>query len=321
MSTTEPRRQHARAAVEEPGSTKKRPNPSAPSNQAGNNSASAASASQKPQFGRRSSHHNTKKEDGGSTTDAGAADRHSGAVAERRRVKDAVPENLKTVGDEETNATASAALLAKQREEKEKLAKAVAEVPTGYQAQMPLLTDLDIKNSWDKLVQSIHGEFDMTYLTACLARELDEDVTWNPEMLRVQLTSDMRDAAELKGEEANYAPVEDHEIGLMKGGEVSRKRKEKGAPDESPVVPQEGAKAPGSPTLVPSKRKPSVIAPKDTRTPRKKVPVGSPSGEKSGDSTRRFSSRESSPRMPPDSRKKGSPMRKKSRDSSIAPDS
>ncbi|CAG9576806.1 conserved hypothetical protein [Leishmania major strain Friedlin] len=112
--------------------------------------------------------------------------------------------------------------------QKEKLARHISESPTGFQATLPRLNELDVTNSWDKLLRMMRSEFDMSCLTSCLARELDEDVAWNPEMLLVQLTSDMLDAAELQkdGGEA-YVPVDASDIGQMTGGEVARRRKEK----------------------------------------------------------------------------------------------
>lgn len=71
------------------------------------------------------------------------------------------------------------------------------EGPVGYTVTMPKLSDLDISNLWNDFFQEINQNFDMSALTACLSQHLDdEDVPWNPDMLLVQLTSDMLDAAE-----------------------------------------------------------------------------------------------------------------------------
>ncbi|KPI86528.1 hypothetical protein ABL78_4393 [Leptomonas seymouri] len=112
----------------------------------------------------------------------------------------------------------------------EQLAQHISNPPTGFQATLPRLNELDVTNSWDKLLRMIRNEYDMSCLTNCLARELDEDVPWNPEMLLVQLTSDMMDAAELQQENEVYVPVEASDIGQITGGEVVRKRREKTAP-------------------------------------------------------------------------------------------
>ncbi|KAG5475962.1 hypothetical protein CUR178_03677 [Leishmania enriettii] len=121
--------------------------------------------------------------------------------------------------------------------QKEQLAQHVSESPAGYHATLPRLSELDVTNNQDKLLRTMRNEYDMSCLTSCLSRELDEDVAWNPEMLLVQLTSDMLDAAEMQkdGGEA-YVPVDASDIGQMTGGEVTRKRKEKGATTAAPMT-------------------------------------------------------------------------------------
>ncbi|CAC9500380.1 conserved hypothetical protein [Leishmania infantum JPCM5] len=150
--------------------------------------------------------------------------------------------------------------------QKEKLAQHISESPTGFQATLPRLNELDVTNSWDKLLRMMRSEFDMSCLTSCLARELDEDVAWNPEMLLVQLTSDMLDAAELQkdGGEA-YVPVDASDIGQMTGGEVARKRKEKrstitaagaapaaGAAEGTEREPEKGSEKPAAASPTPA---------------------------------------------------------------------
>ncbi|CAM45489.2 conserved hypothetical protein [Leishmania braziliensis MHOM/BR/75/M2904] len=131
--------------------------------------------------------------------------------------------------------------------QKEHLAQHIADLPTGYQATLPRLNELDATNSWDKLLRMMRSEYDLSCLTSCLARELDEDVTWNPEMLLVQLTSDMLDAAELQKDSGEaYVPVDASDIGQMTGGEASRKRNEKGLMTTAPMtsLPMPGGAAP-----------------------------------------------------------------------------
>ncbi|KPA84276.1 hypothetical protein ABB37_02308 [Leptomonas pyrrhocoris] len=126
----------------------------------------------------------------------------------------------------------------------EQLAQRIANPPTGFQAALPRLNELDVTNSWDKLLRMIRNEYDMSCLTNCLARELDEDVAWNPELLLVQLTSDMMDAADLQKDSEVYVPVDASDIGQMRGGEVVRKRGEKVVPAQSAGGPApEGAAA------------------------------------------------------------------------------
>ncbi|ESL09363.1 hypothetical protein TRSC58_02916 [Trypanosoma rangeli SC58] len=90
-------------------------------------------------------------------------------------------------------------------EEKEQLVKRIAEAPVGYTPTMPKLAELDLSDLWNDFLSTIHQDFDISALTSCLSQQLDdEDVTWNPDMLLVQLTSDMLDAAE-SGDSAPFA--------------------------------------------------------------------------------------------------------------------
>jgi hypothetical protein len=130
--------------------------------------------------------------------------------------------------------------------QQEQLARHISDPPTGFQATLPRLSELDVTNSWDKLLRMMRNEYDMSCLTNCLARELDEDVAWNPDMLLVQLTSDMMDAAELQKDNEVYVPVDASDIGQMTGGEVVRKRGEKAAvlaQGDTGAVPQASAAA------------------------------------------------------------------------------
>ncbi|KAH9588906.1 Intraflagellar transport protein 43 [Trypanosoma melophagium] len=126
--------------------------------------------------------------------------------------------------------------LEKAKEEKERLVNQVAEVPVGYNASMPKLSELDISNIWNDFLQVIHQDLDMSALTACLSQHLDdEDVPWNPDMLFVQLTSDMLDAAEGAGG-AEIPPLQQAEREAV--GEARRRRKvlleDAGDPPEGP---------------------------------------------------------------------------------------
>ncbi|KAG8346115.1 putative Intraflagellar transport protein 43 [Trypanosoma vivax] len=84
-----------------------------------------------------------------------------------------------------------------KRLEKERLVSRVAETPVGYTVVMPKLAALDMTNIWSDFLQTIPQDYDISALTACLSQQLDdEDVPWNPDMLLVQLTSDMLDVGE-----------------------------------------------------------------------------------------------------------------------------
>lgn len=143
----------------------------------------------------------------------------------------------------------------------EQLAQHISDPPTGFQPTLPRLSELDVTNSWDKLLRMIRNEYDMSCLTNCLARELDEDVAWNPEMLLVQLTSDMMDAAELQKDNEVYVPVDASDIGQMTGGEVVRKRGEKTVPGQGESGPAPGDAA-GDTTTATNSNKDSAPSPK-----------------------------------------------------------
>lgn len=131
------------------------------------------------------------------------------------------------------------------QEERERLGKQVAKLPTGFQAELPCFNNLSSNYQWERLLQHIHKEFDMSCLTTCLSSELDEDLPWNPDMLLVQLTSSLRDAAESRvgvaggdgmgggfgvedgGEGGASGDGPTIRLGLLAGGEVLRKRKER----------------------------------------------------------------------------------------------
>lgn len=186
-----------------------------PSNVAGSTN---APSDNRPDHGRRG-----RRQEGSSWFDA-----EKPANAHRPADKE-LNQNVQIVQDDVPDAEQAHREQAERAQrQRDKLAQHISESPTGFQATLPRLSELDVTNSWDKLLRMMRSEFDMSCLTSCLARELDEDVAWNPEMLLVQLTSDMLDAAELQKDSGEaYVPVDASDIGQMTGGEVARKRKEK----------------------------------------------------------------------------------------------
>ncbi|ORC87181.1 uncharacterized protein TM35_000231520 [Trypanosoma theileri] len=187
--------------------------------------------------------------------------------------------------------------LEKAKEEKERLVSRVAEVPVGYNVSMPKLSELDISNLWNDFLQVIHQDLDMSALTACLSQHLDdEDVPWNPDMLLVQLTSDMLDAAEGAGAaEMPAAPLAEREA----VGEARRRRK---VLLESAGDPPEGSGGAG-----PShRRRPTQETPADENSGKSPKKDGKPGGGKnawggqeSKTATRLTRSTVSTPAKPP----------------------
>lgn len=125
----------------------------------------------------------------------------SASTAPPARLADTELGTVKSIADG-TNEKARLVEMQRTKAARERFAQQVADAPQGYQMSMPRLTDIDGGNRWNRLLQTIHSEFDMSCLTACLVNELDTDETWNPEMLLVQLTSDMRDVTDRQGGEA-----------------------------------------------------------------------------------------------------------------------
>jgi hypothetical protein len=86
-------------------------------------------------------------------------------------------------------------------EEDEALAKEVASAPVEYHSAMPKLSELDMGVKWAKIHAKCNEEIDMTCLTNVLSQQLDDDdVPWIPDMLLVQLTSELLDVAEQRDE-------------------------------------------------------------------------------------------------------------------------
>lgn len=85
--------------------------------------------------------------------------------------------------------------------EDEDMSREVAAAPVEYHSSMPKLSELDLGLKWSKIQQKCSEEFDMTCLTDVLCQHLDdEDVAWQPDILLVQLTSELLDAVERKDE-------------------------------------------------------------------------------------------------------------------------
>lgn len=160
-----------------------------------------------PKFGRRA---NAK--DGGDV--AASSSRPSDEVVQ--------VDKLRTLDDGVSGEQAHDEAGGQASKDMELLVKRVADAPVGYTTTMPKLAELDISNLWNDFLQVINQDFDMSVLTACLAQHLDdEDVPWNPDMLLVQLTSDMLDAA---GATEAGAPAPDRDA-LAAAGEARRRRK------------------------------------------------------------------------------------------------
>ncbi|CBH09514.1 hypothetical protein, conserved [Trypanosoma brucei gambiense DAL972] len=188
---------------------------------------------QSPKFGRRA---NMMKKAGESETSLkslmGFA---TGTKHHRPRPKDEVvaKSNLRSLDDgvdEENRHQAES----RQKEEVKRLVELVAEAPIGYAATLPKLAALDISNIWNDFLQAVHEDYDMSALTACLSQQLDdEDVPWNPDMLLVQLTSDMLDAAQAtEGGSGLFASPDGREgagsvdTSMAAAGEARRRRKQ-----------------------------------------------------------------------------------------------
>lgn len=88
----------------------------------------------------------------------------------------------------------------KPREEVD-MAGEVADAPVEYHSAMPQLSELDVASKWASLAQNADG-YDLTCLTEVLCSQLDdEDVPWNPEVMLVQLTSELLDAVEARDDD------------------------------------------------------------------------------------------------------------------------
>jgi hypothetical protein len=92
-------------------------------------------------------------------------------------------------------------------EEDEALAREVATAPVEYHSAMPKLSELDLGVKWSKIHAKCNEEMDMTCLTNVLSQHLDdEDTAWVPDILLVQLTSELLDVAEQREEEVSASP-------------------------------------------------------------------------------------------------------------------
>ncbi|EAN86257.1 hypothetical protein C3747_181g32 [Trypanosoma cruzi] len=174
-----------------------------------------------PKFGRRAGEGQSKKD---GSVDSATPQETNAAAFDSKRYLDVVvhKDDLRSLEDGVDEQTREQAAK-KAAEEKEKLVKRVAEAPVGYVATMPKLAELDLSNVWSDFLSAVHHELDISALTASLSQQLDdEDVAWNPDMLLVQLTSDMLDAAEV-GESGLPAP---DPAALEAVGKARRRRNE-----------------------------------------------------------------------------------------------
>eukprot|EP00758_Cryptobia_borreli_P002547 Tbor_TRINITY_DN3111_c0_g1::TRINITY_DN3111_c0_g1_i1::g.14700::m.14700 len=84
------------------------------------------------------------------------------------------------------------------------LSSEIAVAPTEYHTMMPQLADLNsssVQGRWAQVLRPT-ADIDLSVLISALSSQLDdEDVTWNPEELLVQLNSDLLDASERRNEE------------------------------------------------------------------------------------------------------------------------
>ncbi|CCD12099.1 unnamed protein product [Trypanosoma congolense IL3000] len=185
-----------------------------------------------PKYGRRANASGHKNASGGTTHQpSGGGD----AVQNQQAPKDNVvaASNLRKLDDGVDEESRNLSDM-KQKAEAKRLVELVAEAPVGYTAALPRLASLDVSNIWNDFLQAIHEDYDMSALTACLSQQLDdEDAPWNPDMLLVQLTSDMLDAAQYNdGNGANSAAAGGRNDGLNDGasmaaaGEARRRRKQ-----------------------------------------------------------------------------------------------
>lgn len=92
-------------------------------------------------------------------------------------------------------------------EEDEALSREVAAAPVDYHSSMPKLSELDMGVKWSKIHAKCNEEIDMTCLTNVLSQQLDdEDMPWVPDLLLVQLTSELLDVAEQRDETEVASP-------------------------------------------------------------------------------------------------------------------
>lgn len=155
----------------------------------------------KPKFGRRAAAENNDEGDEPPRAVVKGWDDH-GSLQQ----PNTAPEGDDLVGDLPTlESGVDEAQLAPREEED--MSREVAAAPAEYHSQMPTLGDLDGANKWASLVARAEGGVDLTCLTDVLCNQLDdEDVAWNPDLLLVQLTSELVDDREEEEETAAAAP-------------------------------------------------------------------------------------------------------------------
>jgi hypothetical protein len=104
--------------------------------------------------------------------------------------------------------------------EDEDMSREVATAPVEYHTAMPKLAELDSGTKWSKFLSSRSTEgFDISVLTNVLCGQLDdEDVAWNPDLLLVQLTSELLDSIE-KRPDVDGTSTATGDEGIRKRGE------------------------------------------------------------------------------------------------------
>ena len=114
----------------------------------------------------------------------------------------------------------------KPREE-EDMSREVATAPVEYHTTMPKLAELDSGTKWAKLLSRSSDGYDISILANVLCNQLDdEDVARNPDLLLVQLTSELLDSIE-KRPEAEGSSEGSTLADSAKGDATIRKRTEK----------------------------------------------------------------------------------------------
>uniref|UniRef100_A0A7S1PVY2 Uncharacterized protein n=1 Tax=Neobodo designis TaxID=312471 RepID=A0A7S1PVY2_NEODS len=117
-------------------------------------------------------------------------------------------EDVQTIGRDDATGPAAPDQIAMTEEAVEELQQEVAPAPVDYHTTMPKIADLEAAGpggaKWAPAMQAQNaagssgeegGDIDLTVLTGVLCAELDdEDEPWVPEVMLVQLTSELIDA-------------------------------------------------------------------------------------------------------------------------------
>jgi hypothetical protein len=114
-----------------------------------------------------------------------------------------VPVAASELQEPDENVTPSADQAALGPEQEEELIREVAAAPVEYKSVMPKLADLELAGApatakWANMAHSAadaHGDVDLSCLTSVLCAQLDDDdEPWVPDIMLVQLTSELIDA-------------------------------------------------------------------------------------------------------------------------------